>query len=285
MTKLKSSAVTQEAWSFTLHHFSTFIRLAALPFLIALTINSLAMMSFLQGKPVYQALIDGLGGLIEAFWGIRWFHYVMKGHQTNRMEPFRFGKQECLYFIYSFILLVPFMVDDFLFVQEIKRNYALGYVIFVLVFITLSLRFEFIFSALALKRPTGFFISWKESQKFWWALFKSYSQSFMVLLPVACLGLLGLGIILIVLWSLGILHFEGWTMHQGWEPLLNNNPSISILYVIYKEGLWFVMQAFTMVIAARYYTKSLLLNAHVVDHRVPSGGDTATRLPSAHLKI
>ncbi len=257
MALLKSSAITQESWSFTLHHFSALVRLAAIPFLISLSINSVAMMSFLQGKPVHQALIDGMGALIEAFWGIRWFQYVMKGHQKNQIEPFRFGKQEGIYFFYSLVLLVPFMIDDFLFIDGIKRNYALGYILFFFAFLVICLRFEFIFVALSLQRPTGFISSWKESRQYWWALFKSYFQTFIVLLPVGILGILGLGILIILLWIFGLMHFEGWSMHQGWQPLLNANPLISILYVILKEGFWFWMQAFTMVIAAKYYQQAL----------------------------
>lgn len=257
MTQLKPSIVTKEAWSFTLAHFSSFRHLAFIPFLLSLILNSFAMVAFLQGKPFQQALIDGMGGLIEAFWGIRWFRYVLVGHKKNTLETFRFGKQEFLYFVYSFILLIPFMVDDFLFVKDIKRNYVGSYILFVTAFLILSLRFEFIFVSLALKKPTGLITSWQESTGYGWALFKSYSQSFTILFPIGILGLLGLGLLIIALWALGFCHFEGWTLFEGWQSLLNRNPLISILYVVLKESLWFWMQAFTMVIAARYYQEAL----------------------------
>jgi hypothetical protein len=253
MSKLKASVVTQESWSFTLKNFSTFARLACIPFLVSLVINNVAMLSFLHGKPAHQAFIDGFGALIEAFWGVRWFQYVMK----KRIQPFQFGKQEFLYFIYSLILLAPFMIDDFLFMQEIKHHHALGYIAFAFAFLVISLRFEFLFVSLALKKPTGFATSWKESHGYWKHLFKSFFQALTVLLPVAILALLGLGVLIVALWALGFMHFEGWTLHQGWQPLLNANPLISFLYVFFKEGLWFWMQAFTMVIAARYYQDAL----------------------------
>lgn len=204
-------------------------------------------------NPLVHAGIDGFGALIEALWGIRWFKFIFSTNQKT-LPKFTFGKQEVLYTLYSFILLTPFMIDDPLFAKGFGNPYVVkAYVILTLALALAALRFELLFPALALKEKTSFRISWSKSKPLWSKILLSYLQATLIIACIGIILLLGLSLILLMLWAVGLLNFEHWHMENGWQILLNRNPLIQWLYVASKESLWFLAQAFTMVIAARYY--------------------------------
>lgn len=254
-SKLTASTVTRDAWTLTLKSFPYLVSIALVPFLINLGMHVGVTFYAMGHNPIPHSLVDGLGALIEALWGIRWFQFLLE----KKPAKFAFGKQEFLYFFYSLLLITPFMLDDFLFVRG-KTSFpiALGYAFSLLMVLILFLRFEFIYPALALKKKTGFKASWSLSGPYWNLLFKSYSQSFLVLLPVGCILLLGVGLLSISLWAAGFLSLEGWALDRhGWDILLQRNPAITCLYYFFKDGLWTLAQAFTMAIAAIYYKHSV----------------------------
>ena len=248
--------ITRESWSFTLNHFSYFFKITIFPLLLSIALNGFSAFSLLLEQPLPQALIDGMGGFIEALWGIRWFRFILEKDRRTDVPKFAFGKAEFLYFIYSFILLVPFMMDDFIFSNGFRSDYAFLYVAMALGLLVVFLRFEFIFPALSLGEKTGFIQSLEQSKSVWGNLLKSYCQSLLVILPLGSIVFLILGFLLISLWILGCLHLEGWHMQDGWNVLLDRNPIIVWFYIIIKEGFWCLVQGFTMVIAATYYALS-----------------------------
>ncbi len=248
-----ATQVTREAWYFTLRHFSTFFKIAIGPVVLSILLNGVAAFSSINQSPLPHALLDGFGAIIEAFWGIRWLRFIM--HTDKSHTPaFTFGKIEVLYVFYSFLLLIPFMVDDFLFIQGFRYDYTFFYALGLVGCLIIFLRFEFIFPALAHQDKTGFGISWAQSKKSWGNILKSDSQGLFIMIPVGCIVLLCLGLLILILWPLGFMNFENWILDRdGWHILLDRNPIIVWLYIIAKESLWSLMKALSMVIAATYY--------------------------------
>ena len=251
-----ATTVTRESWSFLLKNFSYLLSIILIPFILSIALNGFATFSFLKHHALPQALTDGAGAFIEALWGIRWFKFILEKPSAGDLPKFSFGKKELLYFAYSFLLLVPFMLDDFLFIKNIRVHHAFLYALATIGTLVVFLRFELLFPALAMGKTATLKESWKQSRPLWGRIFKSYFQSFMVMLPIATIGLLWLGLLFIALWAAGILHFEHWTMQEGWKVLLDRNPLIRWIYIVFKEALWMFAQAFTMVIAATYYRLS-----------------------------
>lgn len=254
--KLNPTSITRDSWDFTTDHFSILLKIIAIPFILSVSLEGFIEIYYGGNPTPYaKAGVDGLYCVLEAMWGVRWLRYLLEPPRQNKyfMAPFRFGRHEFKYASYAFILMIPIMLDDIAIGLNLPSIVTAGLLVLIFAFLFITIRFEFIFPSIAISHATSFSMAWRKSKPYWGSLIISFVQSLVIMIPVlAVLSVIGF-IAFVGVWAFGLADISAWTAHDGFDALFQRSPIILGLYLIIKEGIWFLFQALLLTIIGLYY--------------------------------
>lgn len=253
---INPTQTTRDAWDFIAKNVFYLMRIAALPLLLCIASEGFVEIYYGGAPtPLVKASSDVLYALLEALWGVRWLRYLLEPPRQNKyfMAPFRFGRHELRYAFYSLLVLTPIVTDDLILGLNIPESLTWLMFAIMIAFVVLSVRFEFIFPAIALSHRTSLRNAWKKAGPYWGRMLISYLQSLVIFLPIVLVVTFIGFLIFLGIWSIGLVDVSGWILEDGFTALFNRSPYILGIYIVTKETVWLILQAFLLTIAGLYY--------------------------------
>jgi hypothetical protein len=188
-TKLPIRGTVTRAYGFVFDHLRDFAALAAIPFVVGIAgeVPVLFFSGETEGSPVILALMFFIM-ILTAFipwlvFIVAWHRFVLFGkRETHKLVEFHIGRRELRFFAYGLLLAIYLAASIsaifFLQVQlgvpgQLDITWKSGFSISStdLLVVLLSVRFLFLFPAIAVGDDTGVVTAWKQSGGVAWRLF------------------------------------------------------------------------------------------------------------------